>query len=172
MKTKQQKELISSYLSQLTDDIKPLYHDIIIYLSEFGYNPKKEKANISFKHDLHNKQIAKMGAKLNKKKEIVPFFALRFSACRGYSRLFNDVVSAAVIKSPNKVPGCLSGKCNYCAGEPFTHVYICTFPGGENKSHCGAYALEIPDITRKDIDEIRKLIKEEHDYLLKHEANR
>ncbi len=168
MKTKKQEELVNSFLSALGDEIRPLYHEIMIYLSELGYNPKKEKASISFKHDLHNKQMAKMGFKRNK--EHNPFFALRFSACRGYSQRFADIASANIIKFPSKVPGCIVNDCNYCSGEPDTHIYTHTFPNGESKSHCGAYALEIPDITADDIGEIKKLIKEEHKYLLKNEA--
>ena len=168
MKTKKQEELINSFLSMAGDEGRPLYHEIINCLSELGYNPKKEKTNISFKHDLHNKQIAKMGIK--KSKEIS--LALRFSACKGYSQRFTDIVSAAIIKSPSKVPGCISDNCSYCGGEPNTHVYTYTFPDGACKSHCGAYALEIPNITADDLDEIKKLIKEEHEYLLKHEASR
>ncbi|MHB1462137.1 MAG: hypothetical protein ACYC1M_12705 [Armatimonadota bacterium] len=170
MKTKKQEELVTAYLSQFGDDISSIYHDIIMHLSELGYNPKKEKTSISFKHDLHNKQIAKMGTRVSKSKEISPMFALRFSACRGYSQRFTDIVSAAIIKYPSKAPGCVDGNCHYCAGEPTTHVYTCTFPDGETKSHCGAYALEIPDITTDDICEIKRLIKEEHEYLMKHEA--
>ena len=66
MKTKKQEELINSYLLEVGDEIRPLYHEIINCLSELGYNPQKDKSNISFKHDLHNKQIAKMGIKKNK----------------------------------------------------------------------------------------------------------
>jgi len=40
----------------------------------------------------------------------------------------------------------------------------------ERKSHCGAAALEIPNLTADDINEIKKLIREEHGYLIKHEA--
>jgi hypothetical protein len=168
MKTKKQEDLINSYLIQVTEQARPLYHDIYNCLAELGYHPQKERSNISFKHDLHNKQIAKMGIK--KSKEFSPFFALRFSACSGYSQRFADIVSAAIIKYPSKDPACPNGNCDYCAGEPDTHIYTNTFPDGTRKSHCGAYALEIPDIAADDMDEIKKLIKEEHAYLLEHEA--
>lgn len=172
MKTKRQEELVTSYLSQFGDDIKPLYYEIIMYLSELGYNPKKEKTNISFKHDLHNKQIAKLGTRISKKTDLSPVFSLRFSACRGYSPRFAEIVKAAIIKYPSKAPLCLDNGCHYCAGEPSTHVYTCTFPDGESKSHCGAYALEIPGITADDICEIKRLIKDEHEYLMEHEVSR
>jgi len=168
MKTKKQEELINSFLSNLEDEIKPVYRDIVIFLSDFGYNPKKEGQRISFKHDQHNKQIAKMG--MTRSKSPSPVFMLRFSACYGYSQRFADIVSANITKYPGKAPGCMENNCNYCAGKSDTHIYTYIFPDGESKSHCGAYALEIPDITADDMEEIRKLIKEEHEYLLKHEA--
>ena len=170
VKTKKQEELVNSFLSTLGDEIKPLYQDIINYLSDLGYVPKKEKENISFKHDLHNKQIAKMGMK--KSKDSSSFIALRFSACNGYSQRFTDIVSVTIIKYPSRVAGCISSNCNYCAGEPATHVYSYTFPDGESRTHCGAYTLEIPDISADDMEEIMKLIKEEHEYLLEHETSR
>ena len=171
MKTKKQEELINSFISSLSafgDEIGPLYKEIIIYLSELGYNPHKQRSYIVFKHDLHNKQMAKTGIRINKDKS--PFFALRFSACRGYSQRFADIVGAVVFADGFSEANCMSGKCDYCAGEPDTHVYKYTLPSGGTKSHCGAVALEIPDITAKDIGEIKKLIKEEHEYLLKHQA--
>ncbi len=170
MNTKKQEELIQSYLAQIGDDTKPLYQDLIQFLYELGYHPKKEGSSISFKHDLHNKQMAKMGAKISKKTGSSPFFSLRFSACRGYSQRITDIVSAYMNKYPARAARCTSDGCNYCSGASDTHVYTHTFPNGEFKSHCGAYAVEIPDITVDDMAEIKRLIQEEHEYLLKHEA--
>ena len=171
MKTKKQEELINSFLSELDDENKQIYKDIIMYLSALGYNPKKEKSNISFKHDRHNKQMIKIGMKTNKKNDSSPFLSLRFSACKNYSQRFIDVVCAYIIKYPARTSGCINnGGCGFCAGEPHTHVYTYTFPDGEIKSHCGAYAIEIPSVTKNDICEIKKLIREEHEYLLKHEV--
>lgn len=169
MKTKKQKELIDSYLSGLEAEDKALYREIVVYLSELGYNPKKERSHISFKHSQHNKQIVKIGMK--KKQEATPILALRFSACRGYSQRFAEVVRDNIIKYPKKTPGCLTNDCDYCAGAPETHVYSYIFPDGEKKSHCGAQALEIPNFAVEDLAELKKLIQEEHDYLIKHEAN-
>ena len=168
MKTKRQEELINSFLSEIADETKPLYQDIAMYLSELGYNPQKQRAYIVFKHDhLHNKQIAKMGIN---KKELTPYFSLRFSACKEYSEKFADLVKTAVSKENFQKANCLNNECVFCAGEAITHVYSYTFPDGETKFHCGAYTIEIPDITPNDIAEIKKLIYEEHKYLLKHQA--
>lgn len=168
IKTKRQKELINSFLLELGDEIKPLYQEIILYLSEIGYNPQKQRSYIIFKHDLHNKQMGKIGIATNKDKS--PFFALRFSACRGYSQRFINIVSEAVNKKNFREANCLNNGCNYCGGEAATHVYTYTSSDGESTSHCGAVALEIPNISADDIGEIKKLIREEHEYLLKHEA--
>ena len=171
MLTKQQDELVNTFLSGPgIEQEAPLYRELIMCLSACGYKPMKAKSNISFKHDLHNKQIAKMGIRTSKKKGAVPFFALRFSACRDYSQRFAEIISENILHYPSKIPGCIDNTCNYCNGEAETHVYSYTFANGEKKSHCGAYALEIPDISPDDIDELKKMIEEEHRYLIKHEA--
>jgi len=168
MKTKKQEALVNSFLTTMGDETWPLYLEIAKHLSELGYNPKKEGSRISFKHDRHNKQIAKMGTTRGKKP--APIFMLRFSACKDYSQKFADIVKDAVAKYPNDARNCIIDGCNYCAGEPITHVYSYTFPNGETKFHCGAYALKVPDITVDDMEEIKRLISEEHVYLMKHEA--
>lgn len=168
MKTKKQEELVDSFLSELGEESRPQYRSIIMYLSELGYHPQKQRSYIVFKHDMHNKQMAKIGIDVRSKS---PFFALRFSACRGYSQRFAEIVRAAVAKDSFREALCLKNACDYCKGDAATRVYTYTFPDGESRSHCGAVALEIPDLTADDIGEIGKLMKEEHDYLMAHEAN-
>ena len=168
MKTKKQEEMINTFLSPLSDELRPLYQDIIMYLSGLGYNPYKQRANIVFKHDLHNKQMAKIGIHTSKDK--APFFALRFSACTGYSKRFEDIVADHIEKCPARAARCPDDGCGFCKGNAMSHVYTHTFPGGETKTNCGAYALEIPDIKKDDIIEIKELINQEHEYLMEHEA--
>lgn len=164
MKTPKQRELVESFLLSLSDELRPVYRELAEYLSELGYNPKREKSNLSFKHEAHNKQIAKMKADKN-----APHFALRFSACRGLTERFDGIVAAWMAKNPTRAALCPSGGCRYCSGKPETHVYS-RGVGGERKTHCGAYALDIPNLTAGDLDEIKKLIDEEHAYLMIHEA--
>ncbi|MEQ7301659.1 hypothetical protein [Enterococcus avium] len=132
MKIKKQKELIDSFLRTLDAEDKSVYRDIIVYLSELGYNPKKERSHISFKHSRHNKQIAKIG--IRNKKELSHFFALRFSACNDYSQKFAEIVRTNIEKYPSKTPGCIDNTCDYCAGEPDTHIYSYTLPRRREKS--------------------------------------
>ena len=63
----------------------------------------------------------------------------------------------------NRLAKC--GQCGYCKGGK--HVYTYTFPDGEIKAACGAFVLEIPDVTLTDVDEIKRLIHEQHEYFMK-----
>jgi len=162
MKTPKQKELINTFLSQVGQPLEPLYRELFEYLSELGYNPHKQRSYIIFKHTEHNKQIAKTGIRINKDKS--PFFNLRFSACRGYSKRFADIVKNVLVKADDK-PGCIFANCNFCEGEPESHVYKY-----EDKYHCGAVAFEIPNISEDDVCEIKNLIYENHKYLMKNQA--
>ena len=170
MPNKKQTELIDSYFSNLNDETKTLYREIITHLSGLGYSPKKVKSAISFMHGGHNKQIAKMGMRTGKKTNPAPFFSLRFSACAGYSERFDKIVGDYIEKYPTRAAMCVSGGCGFCKGAADSHVYKYKFPGGEIKSHCGAYAIEIPGVDAGDLDEIKKLIFEEHEYLMEREA--
>lgn len=163
--TAKQEELVNSFLSGLDEQARPVYDEIIRCLSALGYSPKKEKSNLSFKHSLHNKQMAKISGGGNR-----PAFALRFSACRGYSQRFADIVKAYIVKYPTRAARCTSGNCNYCEGAAETHVYTAMFADSETRTHCGAYALAIPNLQPEDVGEIKMLIQQEHVYLLKHEA--
>lgn len=168
MRTKKQQEMIELYLSQLESEEQAIYREIIVYLSELGYNPKKEGLRISFKHDLHRKQIAKIG--MSKGKQPRPIFMLRFSACQDYSKKFKDIVNKAVSKDNFNESRCIYNNCDWCAGDAKSHVYIGESSDGTLKFHCGSSALEIPDIKAEDILEIKRLLKEEHTYLMKNEA--
>ena len=170
MKSKKQEELIHSFLEMLDEELAAVYREIILYLSELGYNPYKAKNAVSFKCALHNKQIAKMGLRGNK--EYSPFFALRFSACRDYPQRFKDAEAAYIAKSANHTAMCPEGKCHFCAGKPESHTYTRILPTGEREFYCGAYAVEIPDITADDLAGIQNLIQEEHEYLIRNEACR
>jgi len=174
MKTKKQKELVESYLSPFESGIQLLYQDIILYLSELGYYPKKAGTSISFTNDIHGKQIAKIGTSINKNKAHTPWFSLRFSACKGYSQRFADIVHDAIIKvtanNPYRLARCTTSECNSCKGESDSHIYTSILPNGERMTSCGAYAIKIPNISIDDLNEIKELIKEEHEYLVKHES--
>jgi hypothetical protein len=168
MKTKKQQELVDSFLDVLDHELGSLYREIVMYLSELGYFPRKQRSYIVFKHDMHNREMAKMGMTL---KDVSPYFELRFSACKGYSERFAEAVRAYISNNPNKLfPHCESGKCVFRADGDRAPYYEVAFPDGETKSCCGAKALRIPNDDLVAINEVKLLIKEEHEYLMKHDA--
>ncbi len=169
MKTKKQQELIDSFLDVLDHELGSLYREIVMCLSELGYYPRKQRSYIVFKHDLHNKEMAKMG--ITWTKDASPYFDLRFSACKGYSERFAEVIRAYINKNPNKLfPHCENGRCVFRADGERAPYYEVASLDGKIKSCCGAKALTIPNDDLVALDEIRILIKEEHEYLMKHGA--
>lgn len=168
VKTNRQETLVHSFLSALDEQTRPLYEDLMTYLLSLGYAPTKERSNLSFQHSLHNKQIAKMG--LRGTKDPRPFFALRFSGCTGCSGRFVDIVNAYAAKYPARTARCTQGGCSFCRGDAETHVYFPSMPGTQRQAHCGAYAIEIPDLMPADMEEIKSMIAQEHAYLLRQEA--
>ena len=169
MKTKKQEALVNSYLLPFEDGTKSLYMDIISYLNDLDYYPKKSGPSISFTNDMHNKQIAKIGVSIRKNHAPSLWFSLRFSACKDYSQRFADIVRDTILKvtatNPHRLANCITGKCNACEGMPDSHIYASVLPNGEHISSCGGYAIKIPNMSIDDVDEIKKLIKEEHEYL-------
>ncbi|MCL2447005.1 MAG: hypothetical protein FWD06_09600, partial [Oscillospiraceae bacterium] len=131
--TSRQEQLLNSFLASLDPVVEqPLYQELAACLTALGYSPKKQRSYLVFKHELHGKQMAKMGMK-----KTAPFFALRFSACQNYSQTFADIISAAVAKPHYPPANCMADGCGYCSGEAATRVYT-----HEDKHLCGARQLE------------------------------
>jgi hypothetical protein len=164
MKTKKQEALLNAFLAALDDEIRPLYQEMAMYLSELGYCPRKQRSYIVFRHSLYTSEMAKMG--MTWTKDHSPYFALRFSACHGYSQRFADIVGDYIDKNPGRLfPHCKDEKCVFRADGDRTPFYEYTYPDGKTGSFCGSKALVIPNITADDMGEIKRLIKEEHEYL-------
>lgn len=173
--TKKQEELVNAYLSQFENEAKQLFGKIISFLCEMGFYPRKAGTSISFVSAIHNKQIAKIGAHIKKGQMPTPKFSMRFSSSNAYSQRFTKIVHDAVVKvtasNHYRLARCLTGECSVCHGEPEAHIYKSILPNGEVITSCGVYAIEIPNITVDDFDEIKQLITKEHEYLVSHEAN-
>ena len=75
---------------------------------------------ISFKHDLHSKQIVKIGIRQAAETD----FYVSFFACQNYDKRFKNIVKTAVSKNSYEESRCIHNHCDWCAGEVKTHVYI------------------------------------------------
>lgn len=168
MRTEKQRELIEGFLSPLEPEQRAVYMELIDHLSGMGYSPKKQRAAIVFTCREHNKQIVKIGH--DRKGQV--YFALRFSACRGYSQRFEEIVRNALIGENYKAPNCMENGEDFCKGPMKERLYTCELPGGERRYHCGAKALAIPGLCAGDIPEIKGLMEEEHRFLMKYEARK
>lgn len=166
MRTKGQIEIIETHLSSLSPELSGIYRELIQYLSDLGYGPKRQRSAIVFNCPWHGKQIAKTG--FDRKGE--PFFALRFSACREYSPRFEKIVGDWVAGPKYRAAPCTQDACGFCKGKPEEHTYGYTMPDGEVRRHCGSIALAIPGLNRSDLPEVKRLMEEEHRFLMEHEA--
>ena len=168
MLTAKQERSLNEFLGAIGEDVRSLYRALADCLAGLGYRPNKTGTRLHFVHTKHSKQIAKFGVRNDLM--VTPFFALRFSACQGYSKRFGDVVAEHVDKYPKKAARCPEGLCSFCNGAPDTHVYTHILPDGTAAAMCGAYTLEIQNLCEEDLDEIKRLLAEEHAYLMEHET--
>ncbi len=166
MITQKQRELAESFLSDINPELSNLYWELVFHLSHLGYRPVKQGASLVFRCRWHHKHIAKIGFSPQRE----PYFALRFSACKGYSQRFGEIVREAVSKENYKPLSCMEGGAAHCKGPVDQRVYGYQFPNGEKRYLCGAKALEIPNLARPDISELKSLMEEEHRFLMEYET--
>ena len=114
MRTEKQRELMEGFLSTLEPERSAVYRELILHLSSLGYDPKKQRSALVFTCPWHNKQIAKTG--FDRKGQ--PFFALRFSACRGYSQRFEKIVEDVVSGKGYREARCMANGEDFCKGAP------------------------------------------------------
>lgn len=160
---KKWEEFIFEFYEMISDEEKLVYQPIIETLINLDYTPLKKRTKgfiLSFSNLAHNRVLARFGVREGGEKA---FFGLRFSSCVYYSDKFANVIRERILARNNRLAKC--GQCGYCKGGK--HVYTYTFPDGEIKAACGAFVLEIPDATLTDVDEIKRLIHEQHEYFMK-----
>jgi len=161
---KKWEEFINEFYGMISNEEKLVYQPIIDTLIELDYTPMKKRTKgfiLSFNNLAHNRVLARFGVREGGGKA---FFGLRFSSCKDYSDKFANVIRDRILSSNNRLAKC--GQCGYCKGDKF--VYAFTFADGENKAACGAFVLEIPDIELSDVGEVKRLIKEQHEYFMKY----
>ena len=174
--TRKQQSLIEMFIDLLPDDQKNIYKEITYSLIELGYIPQKQKVRdfvLSFKHKENGKVISKMGIRKQN-----GFVSIRYFACKNISKKYMEALRED-IESRNRqytsplpiIPDTTSmvtNKCGYC-GDICTGGglgYYYKFSDNDTVSRCGAYPIIIPDIKENDIDELKRVILEQHNYFL------
>ncbi len=161
---KRWEEFISEFYDMISDEEKLVYQPIIEALVELDYTPMRKRTKgfiLSFNNLAHNRVLARFGVREGCGEA---FFGLRFSSCLHYSDKFANVIRDRILSSNNRLAKCR--ECGFCKGDKFVYTY--TFPDGETKSACGAFVLEIPEVTLSDVSEIKELIREQHEYFMKY----
>jgi len=155
---------IEEFMEMICDEEKAVYKPIMNFLTELEYTPIKKRTKgfiLSFSNIAHNKVMARFGMREGNENS---FFGLRFSACTDYSDKFASVIRERIESKNNRLAKCKS--CGFCKGDKFVYTY--KFQNGEIKAACGAFMLDIPQVTLDDITEIKKLIKEQHNYFMEY----
>ena len=173
--TDRKKILIGEFIENLPEDEKQIFMEITNYLKELGYIPQKQKVKdfvLSFKHGVNGKIIAKMGIRGQK-----GFLGIKFFACKNVPEKYikalgeNSDDAYAHLPPPERdklLPNEIMLKCTLscavCTGGKMRYYF--KYPNGNEIFRCGAYPVLIPDITDSDIDDLKRLILEQHNYFL------
>ena len=173
--TQKQKSFIDELINALPEDDKNAFEKIALYLCELGYIPQKQKVRdfvLSFKHNTNGKVIAKMGIRKQN-----GFVSIRFFACKNVPGKYMDALRkdigerkgqySAPLQPVNPLD-MITNKCGYCgsicSGGGLGYCY--KHSDGTEVPRCGAYPVIIPDVNEDDVDEMKQVIREQHDYFI------
>jgi hypothetical protein len=176
--TAKQQSLIDTLISGLPESDKPVYSEIIDHITLLGYIPQKQSVAdfvLSFKHAANKKVIAKMGIRKG-----CGFSAIKFFACKYVPEKFlralgderqNTVNDPRMLIKPDDEPvppgvimkPCTLGLCSVCTGGKMRYYYK---TDEKVIFRCGAYPVFIPDITKNDIADMKRLLSEQHAYFM------
>jgi hypothetical protein len=185
--TDKQKCLIKALIDRLPENEKQLYREIINYLTDLGYIPQRKKntdINLIFKHKQNGKIIMKMGVEARKGFIKVKFFACKdlpdkyIAALRDEAELNEERAARNKNSNPSlpvpppdnepMPPNTIMKKCtllcSLCTGGGMRYYH--KYPDNKEIFRCGAYPVLIPDITEKDLNDLKRLISEQHNYFL------
>jgi hypothetical protein len=154
--------LISELMSQLNKDEQNICQRVIGCLSGLGYVPHKENVKnfvLSFKNRGVGQTIAKLGLRSGKNNGV--FYSIKFYACKNPPEKFTNAVREAVIRSKGQYA---CSDCGICGAGEGERGYRCLLPDGTAFLRCGAYVVEIPDLTAVDAEDFNKLLIEQHGY--------
>ncbi|MCL2513886.1 MAG: hypothetical protein FWF08_08285 [Oscillospiraceae bacterium] len=186
--TKKQVLLIDTFINALLENEKQIFRDIINYFSDLGYIPQRKKAtdtNLTFVHNENGKIIAKTEIKQQKGALKIKFFACKdvpekyINALRDEFYLNEQKAernkqgkpSSLVVPPPDQNPlpsnaimkNCTL-KCGVCTGGKMR--YYLKLDDGKEIFRCSAYPVLISNISDNDMNGLKRIILEQHNYFL------
>ena len=173
--TQKQITLTDAFINALPENEKEVFSVIIDYIYELGYISQKQKVKdfvLSFKHNINGKMISKMGIRRQK-----GFLSIKFFACKNVPEKYikalgensDDVYTRLPPPErdrllPNEIMLKCTLSCSICTGGKMRYYY--QYPNGSEIFRCGAYPVLLPNVTENDIDDVKRLILEQHNYFL------
>ncbi|MDQ0193295.1 hypothetical protein [Paenibacillus wynnii] len=152
---------LDEFYQQLSDEETSVFSEIADYAAQLGYKPKKAKTqalNFVFNNSKTKKHIMKFSIEKGN-----PVLKMKFYASATYSHIFRESLRAVVEEFNYKYTGCYN--CGKCKDKLEGYEY--TYADGRTYFRCGVELISILPITDKDIPEIKKLLKTQHQYYLK-----
>ena len=177
--TAKQNALIQKLFDTLPKDEKPAFEAVVTFLTDLGYVPQKQKVqgfDLAFKHQVHNRIIAKIGVQKQNGWLRIKFFACKHVPEKYIQALHDEAVAnenrySMPVPPPDRKPmpaGVIMKTCTLrcptCSGGGMRYFY--TFPDGREIFRCGAYPVPLANVQTTDLDELNRLLLEQHHYFL------
>ena len=166
-----QAQLIETLYESLPTTEMPYFTELVGALIELGYKPHKQSTadfDLLFKHAGTKKPIAKVGIHRGHGR-----FRMKYSSCkdvpeRFMAALHKDDASRRALKSGKPPHNEIKNFCGLCGDVCSSGGwgYLLTSDDGKDVLRCGAYPADIPIIDEQDVADVKRLMLEQHEYLM------
>lgn len=160
----EQRELLALFMTQIPENHKSFYNDLIDFNAGLGYTPVKTKTasfNLDFKKNKIKQTILKL--ECPSPSSIHPLIRMKFYAAQSYGGVFKDSLRKVIEDHGGRYTGCYG--CGRCNGQLQGYTY--EYADGRKVFRCGGELIPIPNATHANIDEIKRLITEQDMYWMK-----
>ena len=166
-----QKQLIETLYKALSPNELPFFTELVEALIELGYKPYK-RATVDFALDFKHKETKKPLAQTSVIKG-VGRFRMKYSSCKNVPERFivalhKDDASSRTLKRGRTPHNEVKNFCGRC-GDVCTSggwAYVLKTDDDKELLRCGAYPPEIPIVGEQDVMDIKRLMLEQHKYLM------
>jgi hypothetical protein len=159
-----QAELINELVSAAGSEERELCRHVVDLLLGLGYSPQKQRVrglSLAFKSNRTKQTIAKIAITDSADRAVL--YSFKYYACKSLPEKFSDAVREAIESTNGQYRCCGCGACGAKEGE---RGYRSAYPEGEDFLRCGAYVVRIPELGMGDLDDLRRVLSEQHGYFM------
>ncbi|MHB1295429.1 MAG: hypothetical protein ACYC4R_10600 [Anaerolineae bacterium] len=156
--------LIADLVALLCPEDQAVCVPLIDCLLALGYLPQRQKVQgyvLAFKNNALGQTIAKIAAPSGRDGRAT--VSVKFYACKHPPRKFVEALRHAIESTPMQYRCC---GCGVCGAQEQDRGYRYTDPTGAPFVRCGAYVIRIPDLVLDDVEDAKRLLREQHAYFL------